>query len=221
MFHSFPSLAEVAPEKELCCGRGCLSLGEQEKGRGSSFLQLHNQRATDLLHLPKLFLNSNACFVLFCFASGERHGKEREMPKVRSQGTDRGGGRQIPPWRTHGLLYHFSQGVGAIPDVGLLEVYLSEPAGMMGSRRQSWPSQRQRAAEKKRDTATAADDPSCKALGQGLQRGHGSRSKVVCPSRSQLQHPALMRESSVSIRESGQGKERETQRLWVLPLLWF
>lgn len=59
MFHNFPSLAEVILEKELCCGRGCLSLGEQEK-RGSSFFQLHNQRATDPLHLPKLFLNVNA-----------------------------------------------------------------------------------------------------------------------------------------------------------------
>lgn len=90
---------------------------------------------------------------------------------------------------------------------------------MMGSRSQPWPSHRQRAAEKKRETTTAADDPSCKALGQDLQGGHGSRSKVVCPSRLQLQHSTLMRESSVSIRESGQGKEREAQRLRVLPLL--
>lgn len=135
------------------------------------------------------------------------------MPQARSQGTGRGGGPQTPPWRTCGLLYHFSQGVGAIPDVGLLEVYLPKLAGMMGGRSQSCPLWRQRAGEKKGETATAAeDDPSWEAFGQGLQGGHGSRSQVVCSSRLQLQHSALMRESSVSIRESRQGKGREARR---------
>lgn len=156
------------------------------------------------------------------FFSGERHEKERGMPKARSQGSGRGGDPQIPLWRTRGLPYHFSQGIGAIPDVGLLEVDFPEPAGMMGARSHPCPFRRQRAGEKKRETATAAEeDPSWEVLGQGQQRGHGSRSKVVRPSRLQLQHSALTRDSSVSIRESGQGKGREAQRLQALPLLWF
>lgn len=165
--------------------------------------------------------SSSALLQMHIF-SGGRHEKERGLLKVRSQSTGRRGGPQIPPWRTHRLLYHFSQAVGTIPDVGLLEVDLPEPAGMMGGRSHPYPSQGQRACEEKRETATAAEEyPSWETDGQGPQGGHGSRSKVVCPSRLQLQHSALMRESGVSVRQSGQGKVGEAQRLQALPLLWF
>lgn len=119
--------------------------------------------------------------------------------------------------------YHFSQGVGAIPDVGLLEVDLSEAAGLMGIGSHPCPFWRQGTAEKKRETATAAEnDPYWEAPGQGVQGSHGSR----LSQRLQLQHSALMKENSVSIREREQGqRERGTQAVSltfavILDVLW-
>lgn len=127
------------------------------------------------------------------------------MPEARSHSTNRGEGPQIPPWRAHGWLYRFSQGVSAIPDVGLLEVDLPEPAGMMGS---GSPFQRQRAGEKKGETATAAEEnPSWEALGQGVQGGHGSESEIVRPSRLQTQGSALVWEkAALAPRRAGEAK---------------
>lgn len=141
----------------------------------------------------------------FFFFPGERQGKEGGMPKASSDGTNRGAGPQIPPGRTHGWLYHFSQGVGAIPDVGLLEVDLPEPAGVLGS---GSPFQRQRAGEKKGETATAAEENPCwEALGQGLQGGHGSQSEIFCPSRLQTPDSALMWEkAALAPRRAGEAK---------------
>lgn len=81
---------------------------------------------------------------------------------------------------------------------------LPEPAAMgTGS-----PFQRQRAGEKKRETATAAEEnPSWEAAGQGVQRGHGSGSDSVRPSGCRA-GSALLRgdKAALAPRRAGQSE---------------
>lgn len=86
-----PLRQQLLEEKKLCCSRGCLSPREQEEERQQ--LPLATQPAgIDRSTHPNSALTANAHYFY-----GERHGKERGMPKARSQGTIRGVGSQIPP----------------------------------------------------------------------------------------------------------------------------
>lgn len=209
MSHNCPCVAAAAPEKL------------------SSFPQPQHQWAMGLFHMStsillQMFLLVFLVFFLWLvvfFFSGGVQKKEREMMKARNQGTGREGGPHILPWRESGLSYHFSQGVGAIPDVGLLEVDLPEPAGLMGIGNHPCPFWRQGAGEKKRETATIAEDnPSWEAPGQGVQGGHGSR---VRPRGCSYSTQRWWERAVLASGRVSKGKGREAERLQALPLLWF
>ena len=91
MFHNCPSLAAAAREKELCCARSCLSLGEREEDRQQlppATQPAGNRPTPHTQALPY-------CKCTFFLEKGMK--KREECRRREAKGTGRGGGPQILP----------------------------------------------------------------------------------------------------------------------------
>lgn len=151
-------------------------------------------------------------------AERKRHAVEHSLLR-----TKRKWGFQIQPWKseTEKLQYLFGQGVGAIPDVGLLKVDLFKFADMIGSSCSFW---RHRNSKENEGKAAAKEDPDQKAPHPTLQEQHGSQSKVVTSTgHTTTAFYTSEREYGHQKRETSTGKAKQVIKVdcKLLPLRWF